>query len=1391
MIPIILQKNTFLEAAKPLDAKYFNIANTPYVDTAEVLAEIPVGYRHTGLTVLVVDKEYWFDSVGDLVLKDNDTGLMDYRGAYDASSNTYPTTGGSGDAGAIMKADVFVISVAGTLGGVAIQVGDYLIANTDTPAQTSSKWDTLNTNISYVPEDIANKVTSISGASTNVQYPSAKLVFDQLALKEDLTNKVTSISGSSTNTQYPTAKLLYDKLALKQANISLTTTGSSGASTFVSNTLNVPTYTLSGLGGVSSARQLTINGTTYDLSANRTWSVGTVTGVTATSPVFSSGGAAPNITIQQASASLSGYLSSTDWTTFNSKQNAISPAALTKTNDTNVTLTLGGSPTTALLAETSLTLGWTGTLADSRIASATTWNAKQNALGFTPENVANKVTSVSSASTDNQYPTAKLLFDSLGGGGVGGYVYWSLGNEPVGGGSENVPLYGMLYNWYAATDARNIANSGWHVPDNVEMNNLRIFLDPTGTSGSNTAGGAMKATGTTYWSTPNTGATNSSNLNVKGAGQRSTASGGFGGFNTNTQFWNTWSASTEDGGTGLLFHDNETFFTGLDISTNKYGGLSIILRKDTPTVGANYTIVPNGYTGNDGNVYNTVIIDGYEWTGALLIETKYRNGDSIPNVTDDTAWVALTSGALCYYNNDVANAYTTGGTSSLNVYNHNLVKFKDNASVTWTKTQIDSNTIDLEATISATGTVTSVTGTSPISSTGGATPAISISQANTTTSGYISSTDWNTFNGKQAALSGTGFVKSTSGTISYDTSSYYLASNPSGYTSNTGTVTSVGVSMPSAFSVASSPVTTSGTIAITGAGDTTQYVDGTGALQSFPAFASADKMITIGRNATGSTLYKGTIIYISGSTGNRPNFVKAQANAESTSAGTFGVVLADIANNDDGNVVNLGTIETLDTRSVATNPFTTDTLVDGDTIYLSPTTAGYVTRVKPVAPNHMVYVGKVVRTSPTNGTIVYRIQNGYELEELHNVDAQSPNNNDGLFYNTTTSLWEHKSTATALGYTPENAANKVTSISGTSTDVQFPSAKLVYDQLALKQNTITAAALTKTDDTNVTLTLGGSPTTSLLAATSLTLGWTGTLADSRIASASTWNGKQAALSGTGFVKSTAGTISYDTNTYLTSLSGAVLTDQTTGQTIGATATRLTKLWATDITVTNAINGSVTGNAGTVTNGVYTTGAGTVYLAPTGSAAGLTSFPTLNQNTTGTANIANGTLGAIPYQSAANTTTVLAANATANKMLLSGASAAPTWSTSTIPTSAGTSGNVLASDGTNYVSSDGANYATYARQGTEFKGDLTITSNAIDWSTGFYKAITLAANTTFTFTNLEKGKTIVLKMTGSFTPTFPASVVVLNGGTYTGASQNYILLTCVDSATPLVFMTINK
>ena len=227
--------------------------------------------------------------------------------------------------------------------------------------------------------------------------------------------------------------------------------------------------------------------------------------------------------------------------------------------------------------------------------------------------------------------------------------------------------------------------------------------------------------------------------------------------------------------------------------------------------------------------------------------------------------------------------------------------------------------------------------------------------------------------GKQANLSGTGFVKSTSGTISYDTATYY-------------------------------PYPT---------GTTSQYVAGDGSLITFPVAGQAGSLVRLVRNQTGATLTKGTVVYISGATGNNPIVSKAIATGDSTSAQTFGLLQANIANNAEGYVVISGDLTGLDTSA----------FTEGQQLYLSAATAGTYTATKQYAPNHLVYIGIVTRAHPTLGQIEVNIQNGYEMDELHNVSAQSPSNNDGLFYNTTTSLWEKKSIATALGFTPYNATN--------------------------------------------------------------------------------------------------------------------------------------------------------------------------------------------------------------------------------------------------------------------------------------------------------------------------------------------------------------------------------
>ena len=230
-----------------------------------------------------------------------------------------------------------------------------------------------------------------------------------------------------------------------------------------------------------------------------------------------------------------------------------------------------------------------------------------------------------------------------------------------------------------------------------------------------------------------------------------------------------------------------------------------------------------------------------------------------------------------------------------------------------------------------------------------------------------------------------------------------------------GGITSIGMVVPSGFSVSPATLTANGTFTITGAGTTAQYIRGDGSLATFPTFLSSDKLIQEVRNNSGATMLKGTIVYIDGAVGNKATIAKALASSDATSAQTYGVVQDDIANNSNGYIVIVGEVTGLDTSAVT----------EGQQLYLSGSIAGYYTVTKPYAPIHLVYVAIVLRSHPTLGILGVKIQNGYEMDELHNVSAQSPSNNDGLFYNTTTSLWEKNTIAGVLGYTPVTSARTI------------------------------------------------------------------------------------------------------------------------------------------------------------------------------------------------------------------------------------------------------------------------------------------------------------------------------------------------------------------------------
>lgn len=179
------------------------------------------------------------------------------------------------------------------------------------------------------------------------------------------------------------------------------------------------------------------------------------------------------------------------------------------------------------------------------------------------------------------------------------------------------------------------------------------------------------------------------------------------------------------------------------------------------------------------------------------------------------------------------------------------------------------------------------------------------------------------------------------------------------------------------------------------------------------------------KNSTGATLTKGTVVYVSGASGSNILVAKAQANAEITSSRTFGILEADIANGASGYCVRSGKLAGLDTSAYA----------EGDPIYLSPTTAGgFVVGFanKPSAPNHLVYLGVVTRSQVNNGEIQVSISNGWELDEIHDVQIGTKANGNTLIYDATSSTWKNASLTAGTDTSVTNGAGSIT-IGNTST----------------------------------------------------------------------------------------------------------------------------------------------------------------------------------------------------------------------------------------------------------------------------------------------------------------------------------------------------------------------
>jgi len=235
-----------------------------------------------------------------------------------------------------------------------------------------------------------------------------------------------------------------------------------------------------------------------------------------------------------------------------------------------------------------------------------------------------------------------------------------------------------------------------------------------------------------------------------------------------------------------------------------------------------------------------------------------------------------------------------------------------------------------------------------------------------------------------------------------------------------------------------------------------------------------------------------------GAAGQRLAVKLALADSDINSATTIGLVTETINNNQEGFITTIGVVREINT----TGSLQGETWVDGDILYLSPTVAGQLTNIKPVAPDHLVVVGYVEYAHAIHGKIYVKCDNGYELDELHNVYINAPTTWQVLRYDATAGYWTNSSlTASILpsgidaskigAGTVDNTEfgylNGVTSSIQTQLDGKVPTTR-----------SITINGTTQDLSADRTFTISTNPGT-VTSVAALTLGTTGTDLSSTVA----------------------------------------------------------------------------------------------------------------------------------------------------------------------------------------------------------------------------------------------------------------------------------------------------
>lgn len=148
-------------------------------------------------------------------------------------------------------------------------------------------------------------------------------------------------------------------------------------------------------------------------------------------------------------------------------------------------------------------------------------------------------------------------------------------------------------------------------------------------------------------------------------------------------------------------------------------------------------------------------------------------------------------------------------------------------------------------------------------------------------------------------------------------------------------------------------------------------------------------------NAEATTLNRGEVVYLYGSNGDRASVKRANNKGDSASSKTFGFVRENILAGGIGYITTQGQIGKLNLGAYTA----------GQTIYLD-SIAGQFTATKPSAPYHLVTLGVIERANNGNGLIYVKPANGFELDELHNVQLNGTKKYSLLYYDSTNKLWK-------------------------------------------------------------------------------------------------------------------------------------------------------------------------------------------------------------------------------------------------------------------------------------------------------------------------------------------------------------------------------------------------